>query len=352
MEKLMQTGLTLRGDFYYCPLALQLSTYWNCEATCAHCYLRRLNRTWGQDLRPLDPAVLRKQVKSDAEGREPRSPLAWAIRNRQTVYLGAKSDPYQPAELTHRSTRAALRILLKAGFSVVIATMFTEHLEDDRALLEDYRDQVTIMPIVSPGLERDWNVLERQKTTNPVHRLEHGAEWQARGFNVGINGEPFIPGFHTIDEFDHVITLLRILGLKSYNTYNLHLNDWNLKELYAVGADIERIAQENLDAFWYPVQQKLIQIAQSQGIILGCPDFVNSGSYDWGTNTCCGMNVPNPIRFNLIHWKKLAAKGVPEESILSSTFEGVGELEYGRQLLQGKVPELLSLKDIREESWI
>ena len=29
-EKLLQSGLTVRGDSVYCPLAFSLDSYWNC----------------------------------------------------------------------------------------------------------------------------------------------------------------------------------------------------------------------------------------------------------------------------------------------------------------------------------
>lgn len=346
--KLLKQGLTLRGDHYYCPIPFQLSTYWNCENACNHCYLRRLNRTWGEDLRPLDIDNFMALIENGVKNRNPKSPLSVAIASRKTVYLGAKSDPYQTAEVEYRCTRKALQILLHHGFSVVIATMFTELMERDRRLLEQYRSQVTIMPIISPGLDKDWEILEKRGTTRPVLRLRDAQNWLERGFNVGVNGEPFIPGFHTVEEFENIIRLLKKAGIKSYNIYNLHFNDWNAKKMHEAGIDIEEVWEGNQDNVWRGTLKKLISIAQEYDIILGCPDFVNSGSYTETSNTCCGIQVPNPCTFNVINWKKLRLQGIPDEEILKRTWDGVGDYEYGKKLLSGQIDNMFSLKDIVE----
>lgn len=347
--KQYQTGLTLRGDHYYCPLALQLSTYWNCEAGCRHCYLRRLNRTWGEDLRPLNIDVLKRQV-DNALNKCSNSSLGRAIHSKKTIYLGAKSDPYQSAELTYFSTRRSLEeVLLPAGFTVVIATMFTDNLYRDEDLFLKYKDQIIIMPIVSPGLEKDWIVLERQKTSHPYHRLEAACHFQSLGFKVGVNGEPYIGGFHSIDDFKKVCTTLFDFGLPSYNTYNLHFNDWNAKQMHEGGIDIEKVWEENQDYKWGKVLPQMIQIAQQYKLVLGCPDFVNSGEYCEPVNTCCGIDVPNPCTFNLIHWKKMKIMNpsISDQEIIDRSWDGVGDLKYGMELLKGNIHDLFSLKDIK-----
>jgi DNA repair photolyase len=346
MEKLLKTGLSVRSDYYYCPLAFQLNTYWNCENSCSHCFLRRLNRTWGTDLRPLDVDLLLDVVKRGIVNENPRSPLAVALAKRKTIYVGSKSDPYQPAEMQYGVTRKALRILLHYGFSIVIATKFTLNLERDRNIFEKYKPQVTIMPIVSPGINKDWADLEHRGTTHPLIRIEHAKKWQNWGFNVGINGEPYIPGYHTLEDFQHVCRLLSDAGIKSYNTYNLHMNDWNAKQMHAAGLDIERIWHANQDNVWRGILLNLIKIAKGYKIELGCPDFVNSGEYQETANTCCGINVPNPCTFNVINWKKIKQKGISDERILKRTWDGVGSLEYGQRLLAGELKNVYSLKDI------
>jgi len=348
MERL-KTGINIRGDYFYCPLAFQLNTYWNCEARCRHCYLRRLNRTWGQELKPLDVDHFEKDLDRILRGKG-QSMLALGIKARKTLYVGSKADAYQDAELKHGVTREALRIVLERGFSVVIATMYSANLKRDEDLFLRYPKQVTIMPIISPGFERDWEVLERRKTTHPGDRLLDATMWKKKGINVGINGEPFIPGFHTEADFKFMCETLRLAGLDSYNTYNLHMNDWNAKEMVAAGIDIEKVWHGNQDKSWAVTLEKLIGIAARENIRLGMPDFVNSG---WGhkeqRNTCCGMDVPNPCTFTVINWKRMIQDGVPRDQVLKKSWDGIGDWKAGLDLFHGKTAGLFGLGDIKGE---
>ena len=341
-EKTMKSGLSIRGDSYYCPLSFQLDTYWNCENECAHCYMRRLNRTWGWDLRPLDLEAFAHQLDHP----EAKTALGAAIRARKTIRFGNKTDPYQTAELTHEVSRKAVKMLLERNFSFVLQTMYTDNAIRDDDLFLSRTDLVSFMPIVSPGLERDWELFERKGTTNPLDRIDDAARWQRLGFNVGINGEPFIPGHHTEKDFEEVLKLLKSAGLKSYNTYHLHYNDWVAKNFAALGLDVVKIWDLNQDAEWRKILRRLIDLAKAYDITLGCPDFVNSGKYQEPTNTCCGMNVPNPCTFNVIGWKKLVAAGKSPEEAIEETWDGIGEKEFGAALLAGRNEDFYSLKDI------
>lgn len=345
-EKMLKTGLSIRGDSYYCPLSFQLDTYWNCESACLHCYMRRLNRTWGQDLKPLDIPAFEHQLDTALTKVEARTPLDRAIKARKTIRFGNKTDPYQTAELTHEVSRKAVKILLDRGFSFVLQTMFTDNAIRDDDLFLSRPDLVSFMPIVSPGLERDWELFEKKATTNPIDRIEDAARWQRLGFNVGINGEPFIPGHHTEKDFEEVLKLLKSNGIKSYNTYHLHYNDWVAKNFAALGLDVVKIWDMNQDAEWRKILRRLIDLAKGYDITLGCPDFINSGKYQEATNTCCGMNVPNPCTFNIINWKKRLAAGEGIEAVLNKTWDGIGDLNMGSALIRGEKSGFYSLKDI------
>jgi len=345
--EMYKTALSLRGDHYYCPLALQLSTYWNCTNACAQCYLRRLNRTWGKELKPLDTSILIDQVSKVLDSKS-SSALSAAVRARKTVYLGAKSDPYQPMELKYRATRESLKILLHYRFSVVIATKYTANLWEDIPWLkkDKYRELVTIMPIITPGWVSDWEILEHRGTTNPKDRLKHAQLFQLEGFNVGINGEPFIPGYHTVANFEMVVRKIAEAGLHSYNTYNLHFNDLVAKNLNTLNIDIAEIWDKNQNGPWKLILEELITISKKYGIVLGSPDFVNSGEYVDPTNTCCGIEVANPITFNFPTWKRLRQGGLSVEDTIEATWDGVGIKEEGLALLKGENKKMYSLSDI------
>jgi len=348
--KILKKALSIRGDSYYCPLSFQLDSYWNCYSQCADCFMRRMNRTWGFEQRKTDPNLVKKQLINGLKNPNPRTPLAFAIKQRKTIRFGNKADPYQDCEIEYKVTQKLIQVLNELEWSYVIQTKSTANLLRDLEYLKENKKNITIMPVISCGLEKDWKLLEFERTTNPIERLEHVQLLQEAGFNVGVNGEPFIPGYHSVKDFEKMIKKLKDFGIKSYNIYNLHLNDWVAKELTKLGLDIERIWIMNRDENWGRVLPELIEIAVENGIDLGCPDFVNSGKYQEQANTCCGIDVPNPTTFNIINWKKLRLKGIGDlDSIAKETWDGVGDFDFGLKILKGEIDEVYSLKDIKCE---
>lgn len=340
----LKNGLTIRGDSYYCPLSFSLDTYWNCETNCSNCYLRRLNRTWGSDLRPLDVEIFKKKILSGLKNSSPKSAVGFAIRNKKTIRLGNKTDPFQMANNKYRITESILKFLISLQWDIVIQSKFTSNMCESE---KDWTiETINIMPIISCGLEKDWEIFEYKKTTNPLDRIKFISKKQKEGFNVGVNGEPFIGGYHTIKDMEITLKLLKEYGIKSYNTYNLHLNDWNAKKMYESGVDIEKVWFENKDENWKKNLIKILDLSKKYDIIMGCPDFINSGDYTEPVNTCCGLNVKNPCTFNMIHWKKLKQKGLSNSEIIDLTWDGVGDKNTGENLLTGKNSDFYNLKDI------
>jgi DNA repair photolyase len=344
--KKLKNSLTIRGDSLYCPLSFSLDTYGNCLEYCHHCYFRKLNHVWGKELKPLDIMILIKRIENGLKNKNPKTSLAHAIKQKKTLRMGNKTDPYQSADIEYKATRKALRVLQCYDWEIVIQTRFTENMERDEDIFFDMN--TTVMPIVSPGLDRDWETFEKKNTTRPIDRLQYLKRISKR-VRIGVNGEPFIPGFHTVREFEEVMKLLKKYKIPSYNAYNLHFNDWVAKKFHSIGLDIEKIWYMNQDSQWKKILSKLIDISKKYDIILGCPDFVNSGSYQEKVNTCCGVHVGNPTTFNLINWKKKILSGVPKDEILKNTWDGVGDFEEGKNTFEGKNSKMYSLKDIEKD---
>ena len=332
----------------YCPLPFSLDSYWNCLINCHHCYFRRLNHTWGRDLRPTDPAQVYRQLRNGLKNPRPRSYLAHAMKLRKTIRLGNKTDPFQPAERTHRVTLRLIRILNKLKWSYVIQTRCTELMMEYEEWLLQSSSLVTVMPVISPGLSKDWQLLERKRTTHPRFRLKTLKHLSNNGLNCGVNGEPFIPGYHTVTDFERAVRLLKEYGVKSYNTYNFHFNAFVAKRLHAIGIDIERIWYYNRDQYWRPILQQLLDIAKKHDIRLGCPDFVNTGP-DWyeKANTCCGIDVPNPCEFNSHHWKWLIQEGHDPQYVFDRTNDGIGNPDEARKIITGEECDFYTMKDAR-----
>jgi len=163
-----------------------------------------------------------------------------------------------------------------------------------------------------------------------------------------VNGEPFIPGLHTLKQFRSMIRRLKAIGIQSYNTYNLHLNDYVAKRLNNIGIDIKKIWYYNQDREWRKIQRQLCDVATKEGIRLGCPDFVNTGK-DWieQANTCCGVNVPNPSKFNTHVWKRRLQKdkNADPNHVLLNTWEGIGDYKLGVDIMEGHPCKVYTMRD-------
>ena len=342
----LKTGLTLRGDSLYCPLSLSLDAYGNCLNDCYHCYLRRLNHVWGKELKPLDIEILEKQMRNGLFNQSPRSSMAFALKQKKTVRFGNKSDPFQEVEREWKVSEKILLLFKKLGWSLVIQTMMTEVMMDYEGLIEEMKDLIIIQPIISCGLEKDWEILERKRTTPIDQRISHIEKLKHNGVRVAVNGEPFIPGYHTEKQFEDMLKLLKSSGIGNYNIYSFHFNDFVAKRLNEIGIDIQKIWYFNQDAQWKLILGRLIDLAKKYSIVLGCPDFVNSGpDYVEQTNTCCGIDVSFPTTFNVITWKRRIQNGENPEFVFEDTWDGVGDKELGRKVFDGTSKDMYTLLD-------
>lgn len=352
MTRQYGAAVGVRGDCLYCPLPLCIDSYWNCLTNCYHCYMRRLNRTWGEDLRPADPEDVRRKLQNGLNNRSPKSTLAHALKLKKTLRLGNKTDPYQDAEKEHKVSRRIQEVLIELEWTYVIQSRHLELLSRDEDLMDEAHRKglLTVMPVITSGMESDWEVLERSRTTPIPRRLELIRGWINRGWTVGVQGEPFIPGYHTVEQFRDAIRRIKAVGVGSYNTYNLHFNDHVAKQLASIGIDVRQIWEMNQDAKWRPVLRSLCDVANREGIRLGCPDFVNvDPSWQEKANTCCGIHVPNPSKFNTHHWRRLRQRGLSDDAVLERTWEGIGEYTEGSKVVRDQSDIFFTLSDSGKE---
>jgi DNA repair photolyase len=351
MSKL-KSPLTIRSDNMYCPLPLSIDSYSNCETDCNHCFFRRLNYVWGQDLKEADLDLLKKKLENGLKNNSPKSGLAWAIKNKLTIRIGNKADPFQPIENKRNVTKKIIDLLTELEWSFVIQTRHTTNLLQAKkhVLRAHKRGLVVLMPVISPGLDFDWEILEKGLTTPPEQRLKDMKRFMKKGIQVGVNGEPFIPSVHSFKSFKDTLLLLKKYKINRYNTYHLHFNDYVAKRLHELNnprIDIEKIWKYNQDGEWRKILRKLMEISDKMNIKLGCPDFVNTG---WDrkepANTCCGIDVPNPSKYNTHYFKSLKQSGMSDEGIMEACYNGCNTREVGMSVLNGKSDTQYSLNDI------
>ena len=303
------------------------------------------------DLRPVNPQWIQKKLIQGLKNTNPKTPLAYCIKNKKTIRFGNKSDPFQKAEDKYKISSKLIKILIDLDWSFVIQTRYPSKLLEHESLLLSKKKLITIMPVMSPGLNWDWSILERERTDPPELRVRVARYFIKKGISVGFNGEPFIPGIHKLKNFRATIQLLKENKISSYNIYNLHFNPFVAKRLNSIGLDIEKIWYYNQDNQWKKILNKLLIIADKYGIRLGCPDFVNTGYKHIETaGTCCGIDVPNRTTFNTHVWKRMIQEGKDPNWVLKETWDGSGKYSLGETIVKSKTnhKEFYTLYDCRK----
>ncbi|HDH45454.1 MAG TPA: hypothetical protein ENG66_08780 [Thermococcus sp.] len=346
--KEFKNPISVRGDYLYCPLPLDLDTYWNCTTDCVHCYLRRLNYVWGKEQRALDPVKLEAKLKAASQSKA-KNDLAVMLRLKKTIRWGNKSDPFQVCEYRYGISVQVFRILKKLNWSFALYTKNVELMQ--KMLGDELWDEwclknVSMLISVMVGQEYDWMKLENERCSSFANRLHFLARWLDKGGMGALICEPFIPGYHSISQWESLLKRAKMLGINRVNIYNFHFNAFVARRLHKRGIDIRRIWYYNQDQQWRPILKVLLRRAKDMGMIVGCPDFVNSGDFVDECNTCCGVDVPNPCRFNTHHWKPMWLLGYEADDIIERTYEGYGDVEKAKQILQGQSKEFYTMKDI------
>jgi DNA repair photolyase len=165
-----------------------LDLYTHCYYDCAYCVYRTGDKMGKIKSHPERIAGLKRDLAR--------------MRSRGIVYVGPRTDAYQPLERKERITRAALEALLEAGMPVFIVTR-SELILDDVELLTEFarRGLVEIsITIASPRV-----IDELEPHTIPVKkRLELVRQLKGRGIPVSVHMSPILP---------HVDDVPDLLGL-------------------------------------------------------------------------------------------------------------------------------------------
>ncbi len=200
-----------------------LNPYTGCEHRCAFCYVRAFELRAD---RPSDDRYGRSiRVKTNVAGvlRGELSRKSW---RKETVVIGAATDPYQPAEGRFKLTRQCLQVLRDFSNPTAMITRGPMIVRDLDVLTELARRAVLHITFSIPTIDDDiWRRTE-PGTAHPRQRLRAIEQLVAAGIDVGVGMAPIIPGLSDQpDRLEAVIKAARAAGATGLWAGMLHLKD-------------------------------------------------------------------------------------------------------------------------------
>jgi DNA repair photolyase len=168
-----------------------LNPYMGCVHRCTFCYVRAFE---ARADRPFDDrygASIRVKTNVAEVLRKELGRPRWA---RESVAIGAATDPYQPAEGRYKLTRACLEVLGDASnpFSIITrGPMIVRDLD----LLARAAERANVSVTFSiPTLDEDvWRKTE-PSTAHPRQRLKAVKALTDAGIRAGVGMAPILPG--------------------------------------------------------------------------------------------------------------------------------------------------------------
>ena len=173
------------------PFDWSLNPYTGCAHRCTFCYVRAFE---ARADRPSDDRYGRSiRIKVNV-AEVLRRELARPSWKRETVAVGAATDPYQPAEGRYRLTRACIRELGHARTPFSLITRGPMIRRDVDVLVDAARRADVHVSFSVPTLdERIWRTTE-PGTAPPRRRLETVRLLVDAGIDTGVALAPILPG--------------------------------------------------------------------------------------------------------------------------------------------------------------
>ncbi len=187
-----------------------LNPYMGCAHRCTFCYVRAFERRAD---RPSDDRYGRSiRVKVNVPD-VLRAELARAGWQRETVAIGAATDPYQPAEGRYRLTRGCLEALRDASNPFSLITRSPMIVRDLDVLVEASRRADVRVVFSVPTLDEEvWRRTE-PGTPPPRRRLEALSRLVDAGVDAGVGMAPILPGISDRPEqLERVVEAARAAG--------------------------------------------------------------------------------------------------------------------------------------------
>ncbi len=209
-----------------------LNPYTGCEHRCAFCYVRAYELRAD---RPHDDRYGRTvRVKMNV-AEVLRGELARRSWRKETVVIGAATDPYQPAEGRYKLTRQCLQALRDFHNPVGMITRGPMIVRDIDVLTDIARRADLGITFSIPTLDMDiWRKTE-PGTAPPQQRLRAIEKLVASGIKANVGMAPILPGLSDRPELiEQVVKAAREAGATGLWAGMLHLRDGTREHFMSV----------------------------------------------------------------------------------------------------------------------
>ncbi len=168
-----------------------LNPYMGCVHRCTFCYVRAFERRADRPSDERYGTSIRVKVNVVEVLRKELARPSW---ERESVAVGAATDPYQPAEGRYRLTRGCIEAFAEASNPFSLITRGPMIVRDLDVLTEAARRAKVSITFSIPTLDEDvWRKTE-PSTAHPRQRLRAVSELVEAGIKVGVGMAPILPG--------------------------------------------------------------------------------------------------------------------------------------------------------------
>ncbi len=245
-----------------CPPKYSLHPYTGCSHLCLYCYATTY-------------MGFRRSVPKKGFLEKLRRDLKW-LDHRFVINMSTSSDPYPPEEAIHRLTRETLKLLLPAGYRVLITTKGSLVTRDTDLLLEGN----AAVTITITTLDREVAAKMEPGAPSPRERLDAVEKLASEGVPVGVRIDPIVPGVN--DDPGELRLLVREVfsaGARFIVTSTYKARPDNLSrmasafpELKEAWRNLYRVRGRWMHGYWYleePLRIRLLEPVVSEASRLG-----------------------------------------------------------------------------------
>jgi DNA repair photolyase len=173
-----------------------INAYRGCEHGCSYCFARPTHAYLGHSA-GLD---FERQIYVKVNAVELlRRELADKRYKPKPIAMGTNTDPYQPAERTHKLTRGILEVLLETRHPATIVTKSALIVRDIDILSEMARLGLVHVALSVTSMDHILSRKMEPRASTPEKRLEAIRLLAAAGVPTGIMAAPMIPAINDME---------------------------------------------------------------------------------------------------------------------------------------------------------